>query len=201
VFAAAACGPTSVNAAPPFPLVPTTTVAASDTVGYYTYSAFSQDAAGNQSAPVTRVIAFDPAANVPALTAALFNTPLSGPSVTFNANASDNFDLWQAHYTLTYAGGLAGPLVYPAVNLNAFNQAPLVNSNVPAGITINGFLRQVEDVTGNGPLTVGGQFKPVAARRLRDRPGEQRLCDGYDGHSAGRCHHRRVVHARLRLLS
>jgi hypothetical protein len=161
LFAAAACGPTSVNAAPPFPLVPTTTVAASDTVGYYTYSAFSQDAAGNQSAPVTRVIAFDPAANVPALTAALFNTPLSGPSVTFNANASDNFDLWQAHYTLTYAGGLAGPLVYPAVNLNAFNQAPLVNSNVPAGITISGFLRQVENVTGNGPLAVGGQFKPV----------------------------------------
>ena len=160
-FAAAACGPVSVNAAPAFPLVPTTTVAASDTVGYYTYDAFSQDAAGNQSAPVTRVIAFDPAANVPALTAALFNTPLSGPSVTFNANASDNFDLWQANYTLTYAGGLAGPLVYPAVTLNAFNQAPLVNSNVPAGITINGFLRQVEDVTGVGPLTVGGAFKPV----------------------------------------
>jgi hypothetical protein len=160
-FAAAACGPVSVNAAPAFPLVPTTTVAASDTVGYYTYSAFSQDAAGNQSAPVTRVIAFDPAANVPALTAALFNTPLSGPTAVFNANASDNFDLWQAHYTLTYAGGLAGPLVYPAVNLNAFNQAPLVNSNVPAGITISGFLRQVEDVTGNGPLAVGGAFKPV----------------------------------------
>jgi hypothetical protein len=160
-FAAAACGPVSVNPTPAFPLVPTTTVAASDTVGYYTYSAFSQDAAGNQSAPVTRVIAFDPAANVPALTAALFNTPLTGPTVTFNANASDNFDLWKADYTLTYAGGLAGPLAYPSVILNAFNQAPLVNSNVPAGITINGFLRQVEDVTGNAPLTVGGAFKPV----------------------------------------
>src|SRR5204863_4356296 len=32
------------------PLVPTTTVAASTTVGYYSYSALAQDAAGNQTA-------------------------------------------------------------------------------------------------------------------------------------------------------
>jgi hypothetical protein len=157
----AACNPVSVNAAPVFPLVPTTTVAASNTTGYYTYSAVSQDAAGNQSAPVTRVIAYDPAANVPALTQALFNTPLNGPQVVFNANASDNFDLKNVTYTLAYAGGLAGPIQYPAVTLNTFDTAPLVNSNVAAGITINGFVRQMENVTGNAPLAVGGQFKPV----------------------------------------
>ena len=156
------CTPVSVNAAPPFPLVPTTTVAAAATTGYYTYVAFSQDAAGNQSATVTRVIAYDPAANVPSLTSALFNTPLSGSTAVFNANASDNFDLWDVTYTMTYAGGLAGPILFPAVVLNTFNAATLVNSNVPAGITINGFMRQVQAVTGNAPLAATAQFKPTS---------------------------------------
>lgn len=156
------CTPVSVNAAPVFPLVPTTTVAANATTGYYTYVAFSQDAAGNQSGTVTRVIAYDPAANVPSLTSALFNTPLSGSTAVFNANASDNFDLWDVTYTMAYAGGLAGPIIFPAVVLNTFNAAALVNSNVPAGITVNGFMRQVENVTGNAPVTVGGAFKPTS---------------------------------------
>lgn len=159
------CTPVSVNAAPPFPLVPTTTVAASATTGYFTYSAFSQDAAGNQSGTVTRVVAHDDggiATNVPALTTALFNVPLSGSTAVFNANSSDNFDLRDATYTMTYAGGLAGPILFPAVTLNSFNAATLVYSNVPAGITITGFMRQVENVTGNTPLAVGGAFKPTA---------------------------------------
>jgi len=155
------CTPASVNPAPPFPLVPTTTIAANATTGYFTYTAMSQDAAGNQSAAVTRVIAHDDAVNPPNLTSALFNTPLSGSTATFNANASDNFDLWDVTYLLTYAGGLVGPISYPAIVLNTFNVAPLVNSNVPAGITINGFMRQLENVTGNAPLAVGGAFKPT----------------------------------------
>lgn len=162
-FSQGNCNVVSVNAAPPFPLVPTTTVAASATTGYYTYSGFAQDAAGNQSAPVTRVIAYDAAANVPALTTALFNVPLNGGTVVFNANASDNFDLQNVTYTLTYGGsGLPGPIGYPAIALNQFNQAPLVNSNVAAGITINGFIRQMELVTANAPLATGGGFKPSA---------------------------------------
>lgn len=161
-FTGGVCNPISVNAAPPFPLVPTTTIAAATTTAYYTYVAFAQDAAGNQSAPLTRVIAYDPAANVPALTSALYNVPLTGPTVVFNANASDNFDLSHVTYMMTYAGGLVGPIVFPNVTLNTFNTAPLVNTNVPAGITIEGFMRQVENVTGAGPLTVGGAFKPTA---------------------------------------
>jgi hypothetical protein len=159
-FAAGACIPTSVNPAPAFPLVPTLTVAGSDTVGYYSYSAVAVDAAGNQSGAVTRVIAFDQTANVPALTGALFNVPIVGSTAVFNALASDNFDLWKVDYTLTYTGGFAGPLVYPSVILNAFNSATLLNSNVPAGITVNGFVRQIENVTGNGPLATGGVFSP-----------------------------------------
>ncbi|MGQ0540056.1 MAG: beta strand repeat-containing protein [Gemmatimonadaceae bacterium] len=170
------CTPVSVNAAPPFPLVPTTTVAAATTpnLGYFTYVAFSQDAAGNQSGTVTRVIAYDPAANVPSLTTALFNTPLSGATATFNANASDNFDLRDVTYRLSYAGGIGGPILYPVVVLNTFDAATLVNSNVAAGITINGFMRQLENVTANNPVTVGGQFKPTnLAGIARDQANNQ----------------------------
>lgn len=169
-FAGGVCNPVSVNGAPVFPLVPTTTVAGSATVGYYFYRSFPQDAAGNRGSELTRVIAFDPAANVPGLTTAIFNIPLTGNSVTFTANASDNFDLWRDQYAMTYAGGLANPVVFPVTILNTFPAstiAPgswvLVNSNVPAGFTTNSFMRQIEDVTNaaGGPLTVSGAYKPT----------------------------------------
>jgi Big-like domain-containing protein len=160
-FTSGVCNPASVNPAPAFPLVPTVAIAAQNTTGYYTYTAVSQDAAGNQSGSVTRVIAYDPAANVPSLTTALFNTPLSGSTATFTANASDNFDLRDVTYSLTYAGaGLPGPFVFPAAVLNTFNTPPLVKDNVSAGITLNGFMRQIEPITGNAPVAVSGAFKP-----------------------------------------
>jgi hypothetical protein len=163
---ATVCTPTSVNLAPAFPLVPTTTVAASGATGYFSYSAVSQDAAGNQSAPVTRVVAHDDGtnpANLPALTQALFNTPLVGPTVVFNANASDNFDLRDVTYTLTYSAGFVAPIQYPAVVLNTFNTPPLVNSNVPAGISISGFIRRAEAQTSacNAALAVGAGGVPT----------------------------------------
>jgi copper chaperone CopZ len=155
--------PVSVNAAPPFPLVPTTVVGGTATTGYYTYTAYSQDAAGNKSATVTMVIAHDDAVNLPSLTTASYFTPLSGGAVAFNANSSDNFDLWKATYTLTFGGGLAGPVRLPDVILNTFNAPTLLNSNVPAGITLANFVRQVQAVTGNAPLAAaGGAFKPTA---------------------------------------
>ncbi len=174
-FGGGACNPVSVNGAPVFPLVPTTTVAAATTVGYYFYRSYPQDAAGNQGTESTRVIAFDPAANVPGLTTAIYNIPLTGNSVTFNAQASDNFDLQDDQYSLTYAAGaLPGPdfpILFPITILNGFPAstiAPgswvLVNSNVPAGFTTTNFMRQIEPVTNaaGGPLAVGGAFKPTA---------------------------------------
>jgi hypothetical protein len=132
-------------------------------VGYYTYVGNSVDAAGNVStASVTRVRTYDPVATTPALTTALFSTPLTGSVVTFNANGSDDFDLWKVSFNLTY-GGLVGPVVYPSTILQTFNQVPFVNTNVPTNISITGFMRQVENVTSvcNAALTVGGAFKPV----------------------------------------
>lgn len=156
------CGVASVQAAPVFPKVVTGAgVTANSTAGYYTFTAYSRDAAGNQSGTVSRVAAYDLTANVPALTTALFNTPLTGGSVTFNANASDNFDLRDVTYNLTYPT-LAGPIVYPAVTLGTFNGTQ-VYSNIAAGITIPAFIRQVEQLTGNAPIAAaGGAQKPTA---------------------------------------
>jgi hypothetical protein len=153
------CVATSVQAAPAFPKVVTGAgVTGNATPGYYTYTAFSRDAAGNASGTVTRVISWDLAGNVPALTNAVFNTPLSG-SATFSANASDNFDLRDVTYSLTYPT-LAGPIVYPAVALGTFNGTQMY-SNIAAGITINPFVRQVEQLTGSGPIAAaGGAQKP-----------------------------------------
>jgi hypothetical protein len=146
--------PASVQAAPAFPYVVTgAAVTGATAAGYYTYTAYSRDAAGNQSGTVTRVISWDLAANVPALTTALYNTPLSG-TATFNANASDNFDLRDVTYALTYPT-LAGPVVYPAVSLGTFNSTQQY-SNISAGITISPFMRQVEQLTGDAPIAVGG---------------------------------------------
>lgn len=163
------CTAVSVNAAPAFPLVPTTTVAASATPGYYTYVGYAQDAAGNASGTVTRVTAFDLPANVPTLTTSVFTAPLTSGSQSFSATAADNFDLRDVTYNLTYAGGLAGPIVYPAITLASYNGTPLTNTAVPAGITIANFVRQVENVTGVSPMTVGGAFKPTQLQgNLRD---------------------------------
>lgn len=158
-------------AAPAFPLVATAAVTAQTIIGYYTYTGTAVDAAGNASASVSRVVAYNPAANVPALTASLYSTPLTGPTATFTATGSSGnttanaattfFDLWKVSYNLTYAGGLAGPLLYPSTTLNTFN-GTMLNSNVPVTITLNGFVRQMENQTSacNAALTVGGAFKP-----------------------------------------
>ncbi len=156
-----------------FPLVSTNVVAAQTIFGYYTVNAQGIDAAGNISTnTVTRVRSYNLAANVPALTASLFSTPLTGPTATFTATGSSGnttaigatsfFDLWKVSFNLTYAGGLAGPLLYPSTVIQQFNTAPFVNSNVPVTISIAGFIRQVENQTSacNAALAVGGAFKP-----------------------------------------
>jgi len=161
------------------PFVNTTTIAAQTIIGYYTLNAQSVDAAGNVSTnTVSRVITYNPAANVPALTASLYNTPLTGPTATFTATGSSGnttvngpttfFDLWQVGYNLAYPaaslGGItATALVYPTTTINTFNTAPEVNNNVPVTITIPGFIRQVQTQTSacNVALATTAVAKPT----------------------------------------
>ena len=160
--AACVAAGTGASFTPAFPLVATNTVAASVIDGYYTGEFIAQDAAGNQSAPISRSIVHEVAGNPAVVTNALFNVPLSGSSVTFQALASDNLDLRDIQYNLSYAGGLANPILFPVQAINATPPVPatLKNSNISVGATFNSFVRQIENVTANGALAVGGQFKP-----------------------------------------
>ncbi len=169
------CEPVSIEAAPAFPLVTTTTdwaLEAETTPAFYFFSGQAQDAAGNLSDPIFAVVAYDLATNNPSLTTALFDTPLGGGTAEFNANASDNLDLQTIRYQLQYAGGLAASLAYPSTEINDMPDAEagadaaasaqlvdFVRSNVPVDVTIADFVRQIEDVTANSALAVGGAFK------------------------------------------
>lgn len=155
-----------------FPLVATNTVAASVLDGFFTGEFLGQDAAGNQSATITRDIAHEVPGNPAVGTNALFNVPLNGSTATFNALANDNFDIRDVQYELTYAGGLVNPLLFLRQDINPTPPVPatLKNTNVDVGTTLQGFMRQIENVTGQAPVTVGGQFKPTnLAGTLRDQ--------------------------------
>jgi hypothetical protein len=142
-----------------FPLV-NTTINGQTVDGFYTGNFRAFDAAGNfTDVPAPRTVVHDD--TPPALTNALFNVPLASSTAVFNANANDNLDLWFARYQLAYAGsGLPAPIQFPDVMINSFNATTLLNSNVAAGITVNGFIKQIELVTAQGPLATGGTFKP-----------------------------------------
>lgn len=153
--AVGACGAAaSVNAAPGFPLVPTAGAAALTavtTTGYFTYVALAQDAAGNQSGTVTRVVAHDDGTNVafnPTITTASYASPIVGGSnAVLTATASDNFDLRDATWVLNFAGMTAGggAFLQPTVTINSYNTT-LVNTSVPVTLTLSNFIRQIEEM-------------------------------------------------------
>jgi hypothetical protein len=161
----AGCTNVNINAAAALPLVPTLTVAASTTDGYYTGTFMALDAAGNPSDAVTRSIVFEVTGNPATLTNALFNVPLGGGTATFTALSSDNLDIRDVQYSLTYAGGLTNPILYPVTDINPTPPVPatLMNSNVSAGTTINGFMRQVEAVTAQGTNVLPGVTATLTA--------------------------------------
>lgn len=135
--AGAACAQQSVNAAPPFPLVPTTVAAAAPAPAYYTYVAKAQDAAGNQTADVTRVVVAD---NV----AATASAPAVPVTITgsFSAAAflNDDLSIRDYYWTVTF-GGLGNVTLdaSPTV-VDAFNSATLTNTNVGINKTVNTYL-------------------------------------------------------------
>jgi hypothetical protein len=155
-WAAPTCSAVSVNAAPAFPLVPTTTIAANALPGYFTYTAQARDAAGNLSGTVTRVVAHDDAATPPVV---VFATPfLPG---TLNANSfsvtnvvSDNLDIRDFQYTFTYGATMGGlPIETPQVAVNGYNANPFINASYNATYT-GSMLRQIQEWTA-APWTVG----------------------------------------------
>jgi hypothetical protein len=139
--AGAGCTQVSVNAAPPFPLVPTTTVAAGTASAYFTYTARAQDAAGNQTADVTRVVVVDNVA--PTVSNPAVPVVITG---AFSASAFINDDLSIRDYfwTAGFGGALTAPatitLAAAPTVVDAFNAATLTNVNFAINQQINTFL-------------------------------------------------------------
>ena len=171
---ATGCSAVSVNAAPGYPLVPTTVVAAVTVPGYLTYTAVSRDAAGNSSASVTRVVVHDNAANPPAVT---FFTPflpgsLNAASASITAVASDDLDIRDFQWMFVYGATMGGlPIQTPQVVVNGYNATPLINTAFTA--TFSGSLmRQIQENGGAGTWTPGAAAVLSSANILvRDQGG------------------------------
>jgi hypothetical protein len=132
------CDPVSVNAAPAFPLVPTTYAAGvTGTNGYYTYNAVSRDAAGNSSAAVTRVALLDDTA--PVVSTASFPLPFNVAAPALQATTSDDLDIQMYQWYFGYGAAMGGlPIETPSVAVNGYNAATFINSNFP--LTFNSAL-------------------------------------------------------------
>ena len=170
--AATGCSPASVNAAPTYPLVPTTVVAAQGVPGYFTYVAVSRDAAGNSSAAVTRVIVHDNIANPPAVT---FATPflpgsLNASAASLSAVTSDDLDLRDYQWSFTYGATMGGfPIQSPVVAINAFNATPLINTSYNAAFS-GSLMRQIQE---NGAAWTPGAAVVLSSANIvvRDQGG------------------------------
>ena len=179
IFASGACG----NATAGFsyaglPLVPTTTVAASGTVGYYSYSSLAQDAAGNQTAPVARVVVRD-------------NTPVTvtNPAVpvtitgAFTASSFLNDDLsirdyfWTAGYTTALIAPTTITLAATPTAVDAFNSATLTNTNFAVNTSVNTFLG-LQDGTGAAPAAYAAGSNPLGSVNLFARDQTQAAYTG-----------------------
>jgi Bacterial Ig-like domain (group 2) len=171
---ATGCSPVSVNAAPGYPLVPTTVVAAVTLPGYLTYTAVSRDAAGNSSTSVTRVVVHDNAANPPAVT---FFTPflpgsLNAASASITAVASDDLDIRDFQWMFVYGATMAGlPIQTPQVVVNGYNATPLINTAFTASFS-GSLMRQIQENGAAGTWTPGAAAVLSSANILvRDQGG------------------------------
>lgn len=130
------------------------TVAAN--AAYWTVTALAQDAAGNQSAPITRVVAGD---NSPAVATA----PAVPATITgaFSAAAflNDNLSLRDYFFTVSWGGGPGNVTLAAAPTvIDAYNSATLTNTNFPLNASINTYLA-LQDGTGASPAAyVPGAF-------------------------------------------
>ena len=179
VFAGGACGNgTAGFSYAGLPLVPTTTVAGSGTVGYYSYSSLAQDAAGNQTAPVSRVVVRD---NVPVTaTAPAVPVTITG---AFTASSFLNDDLsirdyfWTAGYTTALITPATITLASAPTAVDAYNSATLTNTNFAVNTSVNTFLG-LQDGTGAAPAAYAAGSNPLGSVNLFARDQTQAAYTG-----------------------
>jgi hypothetical protein len=148
----------SILAGAPAPLY-TTAITGTTTAAYFTFAAFAYDNAGNFTVLASRTIVHDPVA--PSITSAISLYASSydgGVPQTFSAFAGDNLDVRDAVLAVQY--GAIAVLERGSTVVNPFDAATLLSVNVPVTFADPFFIRQIQTVTGSGPVSVSAQQKP-----------------------------------------
>lgn len=128
---------------------PVTGALAADANGYFTYSAYVVDQAGNVSPTLTRTSLLDTQApSVGGI--ATPATVTGGQAVTFSTAATDNLDLNEAQPFLGYGAG-AVTLQFPGTVLGTYGPDAFTTSATPS-VTINQFVRSIENTFGGAVL-------------------------------------------------
>jgi hypothetical protein len=133
---------------------------------YYTYTAKAQDAAGNQTADVTRVVVVD---NVPATaTNPAVPVTITG-SFTASAFLNDDLSIRDYYFTAGFTTALIAPTTITLASaptvVDAFNAATLTNTNFAVNSTINTFLG-LQGAPGNVPAAYVAGSNPLSSVNL-----------------------------------
>ena len=159
------CTPSATGLAIALPLVATNAVAASGTVGYYTYTSYAQDAAGNASGTVTRVVVRD---NSPVVaTAPAVPVTITG-AFTASSFLNDDLSIRDYYYTVGFGGLLLpAPMTLAAAPtaVDAYNAATFTNTNVAINTSVNTFLG-LQNGTGGAPAAYAANSYPLNALNL-----------------------------------
>lgn len=158
------CTASATGLAIALPLVATNAVAASTTVGYYTYTGYAQDAAGNASGTVTRVVVRDDSPVV--ATNPAVPVTITGP-FTASSFLNDDLSIRDYYYTVGFGGVFAGPITLAAAPtaVDAYNAATFTNTNFAINTTVNTYLG-IQDGTAGAPAAYVAGANPLNALNL-----------------------------------
>lgn len=158
------CTPSGVGMTPALPLVATNLVAAEGQVGYYTFTGYAQDAAGNASGTLTRVVVRD---NTPVV-ATNPSVPLTitGPFVA-SSFINDDLSIRDYYYTAGFGGVFAGPITLAAAPtaVDAYNAPTFNNTNFAINTTVNTYLG-IQDGTAGAPAAYVAGANPLNTLNL-----------------------------------
>jgi hypothetical protein len=148
----------------------TTAIAGTATDAYFTFTATAYDNAGNATAIAARTIVHDK--TPPALTSVFLSNAANfydgGSIQSLSASAADNLDMKDVNWGLQF--GAVATFDFGLTTINTFNAASLVSANTPVYFNDLFLVRQLQTVTGTGPVTVSAVQKPTnIVGTLRDQ--------------------------------
>jgi hypothetical protein len=160
------CTASATGFAAALPLVATNNVAGQTTLGYYTFSGYAQDAAGNKSGSVTRVVVRDntvPVASTPSVPINVV-APFSAASFL-----NDDLSLRDYYYTVGYSAIAPVPVkLGSATVIDGWNAATFNYSNYALNSQVDAY-QGLQDGTGASPVAYAGAVFNSLTLYVRDQ--------------------------------